>query len=571
ATGLSFTRTWLRCNASGTGCAPLPGASAASYLLERDDFGSTLRVRVTADDGSTQVSADSAATPVITAPNCPVPITLALKPAGAMTQSPSSVAWNNPTQAAADDGQVATAAAMLPGSRSDALLIKGFGFSVPKWAQMTGVKVDIKRSATGGAVKDLQVQIVGPGQSTSNLALGATWPSAPGVVSYAGPTTNFLNGWPAASINDSEFGVRLIATNTGSALATANVDSVQITLYYTSGPAVGPNSPSTLADDTTVGNVSWTNHANASALDGVTADSPVLSGSQATYGLAATGYGFSLPPGKQPSGVYVEVTRKGSGSFASFIQDSGITLMKAGVPLGAGINTGDSWPSAFATKSYGGATSKFGTTLNAADVAHAGFGFRFVARNSTTSLSVGPANVDAVLMWVVYDAAPTNSPKFATTASTSVLGKSWTNVANAAVVDGNTASVSLSGQSVSDSLRSANHGLSVPADAWVRGLALQVDRRSLSGIGIEDSMVTLRLGGQSLPSNHALAGIWSTSVAPISYGGANDLWGQSVVDPSDVNAPSFGSEFVAKYAVTSGNDMAHVDGVSVAATYCAHP
>ncbi|MEZ4224588.1 MAG: hypothetical protein R3B13_26800 [Polyangiaceae bacterium] len=47
-----------------------------------------------------------------------------------------------------------------------------------------------------------------------------------------------MNGWPATTINDPEFGVRIVAENTGTTLATANVDSVQITLFYTSGPAL---------------------------------------------------------------------------------------------------------------------------------------------------------------------------------------------------------------------------------------------------------------------------------------------------------------------------------------------
>ncbi len=571
ATGLSFTRAWQRCNSAGGACAAISGATATSYLLERDDFGHTLRIRVTADDGANQVSADSAATAIVTAPICPTPFALGPLAAGSMSESAGSIAWSNLTQATANDGQSASAAGLLPAARTDVLTVKGFGFAVPAWALLTGAKVDVKRSASGGAVKDLRVLISGPGHTTSNLALATTWPTTPTVATYGGPTTNYLSGWPASSINDSEFGVRLIASNTGSSIATADVDSVQITLYYTTGTAIGPNTPATMADDTTIGSLSWINPGNAAVLDSVYADSPVLTGGQTTYGLAATGYGFSLPAGKQPSGVYVEVTRKASGSFAPFIQDAGITLFKAGAPVGPGVNPGTSWSTTPTTVSYGGATSKFGTTLNATDVANAGFGFRFVATNVTSS-NAGPASVDAVRMWVVYDAAATNVPNYGSAATTTALGQSWTNISAAAVEDGVSANVSgLSGNEVTNVLRSSGHGFNVPSDAWVRGVALDVRRGSLSGNLIEDSMVYLRLGGQTVLPNHALAGPWPTALTTASYGSSTDLWGQSVMQPGDVNNASLGADFVAKYSSTAGNDWVYVDGVKLTVTYCPHP
>lgn len=569
-TGLTFTRAWLRCDAAGANCAVIPGATASTYLLEREDFGATLRVRVAADDGSTQVSADSPQTAVVGAPTCPSPITVGPLAAGTISEAPGGVAWSNPTQAAADDGLVASATAMLPAARTDQLLVKGFGFSVPAWAQHTGVQVDVKRSATGGAVRDVRVELVGPGKIIANLAKTTTWPATPGVASYGGPTTNYLNGWPATTINDPEFGVRIVAENTGTTLATANVDSVQITLFYTSGPALGPKSPTIISNDTTIGSLPWVNPGNAAVLDGVYADSPLLIGKSITYGLASMGFGFGLPAGKQPSGIYVEVTRKGSSSLASFIQDRGIRLMKGGVPAGTEFNTGDAWTSTVETKSFGGALSKFGNTLTAADVADPGFGFRFAAENVSTSVN-GPASVDAVQMWVVYDAAATSSARFATTASATALGKSWQNLANAAVVDGASAGTAVSGASVSNSLRSGAHLFSVPTDAWVRGVALQLRRGTLSGAGIEDSRVNLRLAGTTLPANRAVAGVWPVALATANYGGATDLWGQGVVLPSDVNAASFGIEFASKYTQTAGNDWTYVDGVALEVTYCAHP
>ena len=48
---------WQRCNASGTGCASIPGAVAQTYTPQRADVASTLKVVVTASNGSGSSSA----------------------------------------------------------------------------------------------------------------------------------------------------------------------------------------------------------------------------------------------------------------------------------------------------------------------------------------------------------------------------------------------------------------------------------------------------------------------------------------------------------------------------------
>ncbi len=568
STGLSFTRAWLRCNVGGTGCVTITGATASSYVLERDDYGHRMRIRVTADDGSTQVSADSAATGIVGAPVCASPITLGPLAAGSVSQVAATVPWSNPAQATADDGQVATAASLLPGERTDELVVKGFGFALPPWALVTGVQLDVKRSASGGPVKDLDVRFVAPKQGGYNMALGTAWSASSAVDSYGSPTTNLLQYFTAADINDPAFALHLIAQNAGSTLATANVDSVKVTIYYTTGTAIGPKTPSVVSDDATIGTAAWPNPGNAAALDGTFADSPGLAAFEITHGLAATGYGFSLPAGKQPSGIYVEVTRKATGS-TSLIEDWGITVVKAGTPVGSGVNPGDIWSQTTETRSFGGPTSKFGTTLTATDVEDSGFGFRLAARGHFAS---SVASVDSILMWVIYDSTATSSAKYATTGSTTLLSHSWSNLADAAVEDGNSAySTNLAGDEVTNLLRSSAHGFAVPSDAWVRGIQLDVRRASSTGNAIEDSMVFLRLGGQPVLDNRALAGKWPQALTTATYGSATDLWGQSVIQPSDVNAAAFGVDLAAKYGITAGNDTPDVDGMKLSVTYCAHP
>ena len=72
------TYQWLRCNAGGSNCVAIPGATAQSYTVQAADVGNTLRSRVTKANASGSASADSAATSPVTAapgPGSTVPVT----------------------------------------------------------------------------------------------------------------------------------------------------------------------------------------------------------------------------------------------------------------------------------------------------------------------------------------------------------------------------------------------------------------------------------------------------------------------------------------------------------------
>jgi hypothetical protein len=52
STPMAFSREWSRCNASGSSCTSIPGATGPSYVLTSSEVGGTVRVTVTADNGS---------------------------------------------------------------------------------------------------------------------------------------------------------------------------------------------------------------------------------------------------------------------------------------------------------------------------------------------------------------------------------------------------------------------------------------------------------------------------------------------------------------------------------------
>ncbi|MGN6169803.1 MAG: S8 family serine peptidase [Solirubrobacteraceae bacterium] len=64
----SYTYAWQRCDSTGSACAPIGGATAASYTVQAADAGSTIRVAVTAvNAGGSSAPATSAPTAVVSA------------------------------------------------------------------------------------------------------------------------------------------------------------------------------------------------------------------------------------------------------------------------------------------------------------------------------------------------------------------------------------------------------------------------------------------------------------------------------------------------------------------------
>src|SRR5438477_422927 len=67
----SYAHQWQRCNASGSACSSLTGATAKTYTLTSLDVGSTMRVVVKATNSSGTGTANSASTAVVQPPPTP--------------------------------------------------------------------------------------------------------------------------------------------------------------------------------------------------------------------------------------------------------------------------------------------------------------------------------------------------------------------------------------------------------------------------------------------------------------------------------------------------------------------
>lgn len=151
--------------------------------------------------------------------------------------------WSNPSNITASDNSYAT---VSNGAGSTSHYLKGtnFGFSIPDGATIDGILVEIERSilTTAGAksVTDSAIRIVKADGSigTTNKSAGATWTTTDTYASYGGSSDLWGETWTAQNINDVDFGAVLaVVTAADVGTATAQVDHMRITVYYTEAAA----------------------------------------------------------------------------------------------------------------------------------------------------------------------------------------------------------------------------------------------------------------------------------------------------------------------------------------------
>lgn len=89
----TYAYQWQRCDKLGNSCKAISGATSQTYVVQTADVDSTLRVEVTASNGSGSASATSAQTAVVTAQPAPQPAPAPNTPAGAIktTQGATSI------------------------------------------------------------------------------------------------------------------------------------------------------------------------------------------------------------------------------------------------------------------------------------------------------------------------------------------------------------------------------------------------------------------------------------------------------------------------------------------------
>jgi len=149
--------------------------------------------------------------------------------------------FNIPGNTIASDNTRSTASALLTLLNGDThyLKVTGFGFSIPSLAAVTGIRVDVEKSATGinvfATVKDNEIRLLKSNTPVGdNKADNTSWVGSDNYDIYGDTTDAWGTTWSPAEINASDFGVVFSAKIAGllSLIPSARVDHIQITVFY---------------------------------------------------------------------------------------------------------------------------------------------------------------------------------------------------------------------------------------------------------------------------------------------------------------------------------------------------
>jgi hypothetical protein len=143
--------------------------------------------------------------------------------------------WTGVSNALAEDDAVATTTLLSDQRASGTLVVSGFAGVVPDGAAISGVTVDVKRSATAAEqLRDTAVFLRSGGEAIGlNRASADFWPIASSTVSYGGPNDRWSASLNADDVNSGALAAELTASHASSTGAAApEVDAVMMTVHY---------------------------------------------------------------------------------------------------------------------------------------------------------------------------------------------------------------------------------------------------------------------------------------------------------------------------------------------------
>ncbi len=133
---------------------------------------------------------------------------------------------------------------------------------------------------------------------------------------------------------------------------------------------------------------------------------------------------------------------------------------------------------------------------------------------------------------------PNNASVF--TQDTSIGGSGWLNHSNAQTSNDSVASAIVGLTTVSYYLTATGTSFSIPTNATIEGILVEVERRQNSSDGARDNSVKI-IKNNTITGDEKADTVteWPTSDGYASYGGASDLWGETWT-ADDINSGGFG-------------------------------
>jgi len=160
---------------------------------------------------------------------------------------------------------------------------------------------------------------------------------------------------------------------------------------------------------------------------------------------------------------------------------------------------------------------------------------------------------------------PSNGSSFADDSSVGSI--TWSDPSRANISDDSRATASLDMDQVTHYLKATGFGFSIPAEATIDGIQVDVERNAGNTSLVRDNSVRLvKSDGTIGGADKSAAGAWPSSDASITYGNSTDLWGLTWTY-SDINSANFGFVISAKHDNTPGVRITSVDHIRITVYY----
>lgn len=178
---------------------------------------------------------------------------------------------------------------------------------------------------------------------------------------------------------------------------------------------------------------------------------------------------------------------------------------------------------------------------------------------------------------ILQIAGPNNPSIVEQVSTTDTSNASWKGLENIKTSDDKKATVmtqSVTGsRMISNSLIAKGFGFAIPSDAIIKGVIVEIERRTTSSPGSKTYALNLTKDGTKNPAGSVLNSNSSWPFQTESYqvvGDNNNLW-QTTFTPSEINSPNFGVVLAVKGATGISTSTAEVDHIRVSIAYSFTP
>lgn len=146
--------------------------------------------------------------------------------------------WFDVSEAESQSNTTTDAAVLILVDQSydDALVLTGFGVSIPSDATITGIQFQVQRNADDSFAVDDSVRIMKNGVLVgTDHALGGAWPSALTDQTYGGAYDAWGVSWAPEDVESGGFGLSIAPQYNGPSAGNdrAHIDSVLVRVFYT--------------------------------------------------------------------------------------------------------------------------------------------------------------------------------------------------------------------------------------------------------------------------------------------------------------------------------------------------